>query len=262
MNVAGKILVITGGGSGIGKAMGHAFRRAGAAKIVVADIDVAAANEVAAAIGGRAFSCDVTDEAQIKSLIETVERDHGPIDLFCSNAGIASGFDPRTENAAAAPNEEWSLAWALNVMAHVYAARALIPLMKSRGGGYLLNTVSAAGLLSQIGSAVYSTTKHAAIGFAENVAIMHRDDNIKVSVLCPQGVDTPLLRNLPAGPQSLDGVLSADEVAQVVLDGLRAETFLILPHAAVRRYVQRKAEDTDRWLEGMANLKRKMLGSA
>ena len=262
MNVAGKILVITGGGSGIGKAMAHAFHHAGAAKIVVADIDVEAADEVAAAIGGRAFACDVTDEAQIKSLIETVERDHGPIDLFCSNAGIASGFDPRTENAAAAPNEVWSQAWALNVMAHVYAARALIPLMKSRGGGYLLHTVSAAGLLSQIGSAVYSTTKHAAIGFAENVAIMHRDDNIKVSVLCPQGVDTPLLRNLPAGPQSLDGVLSADEVAQVVLDGLGAETFLILPHAAVRRYVQRKAEDTDRWLEGMAHLRRKMLGPA
>ena len=262
MNVAGKILVITGGGSGIGKAMAHAFHHAGAAKIVVADIDVEAADEVAAAIGGRAFACDVTDEAQIKSLIETVERDHGPIDLFCSNAGIASGFDPRTENAAAAPNEVWSKAWALNVMAHVYAARALIPLMKSRGGGYLLHTVSAAGLLSQIGSAVYSTTKHAAIGFAENVAIMHRDDNIKVSVLCPQGVDTPLLRNLPAGPQSLDGVLSADEVAQVVLDGLGAETFLILPHAAVRRYVQRKAEDTDRWLEGMAHLRRKMLGPA
>ncbi len=262
MNVAGKIVVITGGGSGIGKAMGHAFHRAGAAKIVVADIDVAAANEVAAAIGGRAFVCDVTDESQIKSLIETVERDHGPIDLFCSNAGVASGFDQRTENAAAAPNEVWSRAWALNVMAHVYAARALIPLMKSRGGGYLLNTVSAAGLLSQIGSAVYSTTKHAAIGFAENIAIMHRDDNIRVSVLCPQGVDTPLLRNLPAGPQSLDGVLSADEVAQVVLDGLRAETFLILPHAAVRRYVQRKAEDADRWLEGMAHLRRKMLGPA
>jgi NAD(P)-dependent dehydrogenase (short-subunit alcohol dehydrogenase family) len=257
MKVAGKIVVVTGGGSGIGKAMCHAFHRAGAAKVVIADIDAAAAEEVAAAIGGRAFCCDVTDETQIQALIETAERHHGPIDLFCSNAGIASGFDQRTENAAAAPNDVWSRAWALNVMAHVYAARALIPLMKSRGGGYLLNTVSAAGLLSQIGSAVYSTTKHAAIGFAENVAIMHRDD-IRVSVLCPQGVDTPLLRSLPAGPQSLDGVLSADEVAEAVLHGLDSETFLILPHADVRRYMLRKAEDTDRWLAGMAQLRRKL----
>ena len=135
MKVAGKIVVVTGGGSGIGigKAMCHAFHRAGAAKVVIGDIDAAAAEEVAAAIGGRAFCCDVTDETQIQALIETAERDHGPIDLFCSNAGIASGFDQRTENAAAAPNDVWSRAWALNVMAHVYAARALIPLMKSRG---------------------------------------------------------------------------------------------------------------------------------
>ena len=167
MNVVGKIVVVTGGGSGIGKAMCHAFHRAGAAKVVVADIDPAAADQVAEAISGRAFSCDVSQEAQIQALIETTEREHGPIDLFCSNAGIASGFDPRTENAAAAPDEAWNRAWSVNVMAHVYAARTLIPLMKGRGGGYLLNTASAAGLLSQIGSAIYTTTKHAALGFAE-----------------------------------------------------------------------------------------------
>jgi NAD(P)-dependent dehydrogenase (short-subunit alcohol dehydrogenase family) len=262
MNVAGKVVVVTGGGSGIGKAMCHAFHRAGAAMVAVADIDLASAAEVAIATNGKAFSCDVTQEAQIEALIETTEANHGPIDLFCSNAGIASGFDQRTENAASAPDEIWNKAWAVNVMAHVYAARALIPLMKSRGGGYLLNTVSAAGLLSQIGSAVYATTKRAALGFAENVAIMHRDDNIKVSVLCPQGVDTPMLRGLPAGPQSLDGVLSADEVAQVVVRELVSEKFLILPHAAVGPYALRKAEDMDRWLEGMARLKRKMQESA
>jgi NAD(P)-dependent dehydrogenase (short-subunit alcohol dehydrogenase family) len=262
MNVAGKIVVVTGGGSGIGKAMCHAFHRAGAAKVVVADIDPATADQVAKATNGTAFSCDVTQELQITALIATTESDYGPIDLFCSNAGIASGFDQRTTNAAAAPDEIWNRAWSINVMAHVYAARVLIPLMKSRGGGYLLNTVSAAGLLSQIGSAVYATTKHAAFGFAENVAIMHRDDNVKVSVLCPQGVDTPMLRGLPAGPQSLDGVLSADEVAQVVLQGLDSEAFLILPHADVRRYFLRKAEDEERWLEGMVRLKRKIQGSA
>ncbi len=260
MNVRGKLVVVTGGGSGIGEAMCHAFHRVGAAKVVVADIDAAAADRVAKATDGEAFSCDVSQEAQIRSMIETTESDYGPIDLFCSNAGVATGFDERMENAAAASDDIWNKAWSVNVMAHVYAARALIPLMKRRGGGYFLNTVSAAGLLSQIGSAVYSTTKHAAVGFAENLAITHRDHNIKVSVLCPQAVDTPMLRNLPSGPQSGDGVLSADDVAQIALQGLNSETFLILPHAAVRRYVLRKAENMDQWIDGMARLKRKMQG--
>jgi NAD(P)-dependent dehydrogenase (short-subunit alcohol dehydrogenase family) len=262
MDVAGKVVVVTGGGSGIGKALCDAFHAAGAAKVVVADIDAAAAQAVAAAIGGRAVTCDVARDGDVRALIETTERDDGPIALFCSNAGIATGFDLQTQNAAAASDEVWARGFAVNVMAHIYAARALIPLMKARGGGYLLNTISAAGLLSQIGSAVYATTKHAALGFAENIAIMHRDDNIKVSVLCPQGVDTPILRGIDAGVVSVDGILSADEVAQCVLAGIAAETFLILPHETVRRYMQNKAADTDRWIGGMAKFKRRLQAPA
>lgn len=258
MELLGKIVVVTGGGSGIGRALCVAVHQAGAKKVVVADIELQAAQATADAIGGAAFLCDVAQEAHVRSLIERTEAQFGPIDLFCSNAGVALGFSARVENAAAGPDELWQRAWSVNVMGHVYAARHLIPRMKALGRGYLLNTVSAAGLLSQIGSAIYSTTKHAAIGFAENVAIAHKDDGIKVSVLCPQAVDTPLLRGLPAGAQSGDGVLSAEQVAQAAIEGLRRETFLILPHAEVREYMQRKMEDRDRWIAGMARLQRRL----
>jgi len=230
MQVTGKVVVVTGGGNGIGKAMCEAFHRAGAAKVVVADIDPDGARAVATPIGGAAFKCDVGKEKDILHVIEETEHQFGPIALFCSNAGIGGGFDPLSVNAGGSSDEPWQRSWAVHVMAHVYAARHLIPRMKARGGGYFLNTISAAGLLSQVGSPAYSTTKHAAVGFAENLAISHKAHNIKVSILCPQGVDTNMLRSIPKGPQSGDGDLSPEQVAQDVLKGLEEEAFAILPH--------------------------------
>lgn len=257
MRVADQTVVVTGGANGIGRALCERFRREGAGAVVVADIDAAGADRVARDIGAASHACDVAQEADIVRLIEDTERRFGPIGLFCSNAGIAM-FDPDPGNAASAPNEAWSRSWAVNVMAHVYAARALVPRMSARGGGYLLNTVSAAGLLSQIGGAVYATTKHAALGFAECLAIAHREHGIRVSVLCPQGVDTPMLRSLPAGAQNVDGVLSPEAVADAVIEGLERESFLILPHLQVAAYLRRKAEDYDRWLAGMRKLRQKL----
>ena len=165
MQVAGKVVVVTGGANGIGRALCEAFHRAGAAKVVVADLDLAGAEAVAAAIGGAAFKCDVGQEKDIRHVIEETERRFGPIALFCSNAGIGGGFDPLSENAGGSSDEPWAKSWAVHVMAHVYAARHLVPRMKARGGGYFLNTISAAGLLSQVGSPAYSATKHGAVGF-------------------------------------------------------------------------------------------------
>ena len=234
------------------------FAAEGTRAVVVADLDIDAAEEVARAFNGTAVRCDVGAEADIRALIDRTERDLGPIDLFCSNAGIAPGFDPLARNAGGAEDEHWMRAWAVNVMAHVWAARTLVPRMQERGGGYFLQTISAAGLLSQVGSAVYSTTKHAAVGFAENLAISHRAQGIRVSILCPQGVDTPMLRALPAGPQRDDGVLSAEAVAEATVQGLRREDFLILPHPQVADYMRAKAGNYDRWIGGMAKLQARL----
>ena len=258
MQVTGKVVVVTGGGNGIGRAMCEAFHRAGAAKVVVADIDANATRAVAGAIGGAAFKCDVGKEADIVHVIEETERQFGPIALFCSNAGIGGGFDPLSVNAGGDSDEPWQRSWAIHVMAHVYAARHLVPRYKARGGGYFLNTISAAGLLSQVGSPAYSTTKHAAVGFAENLAISHKADNIGVSILCPQGVDTNMLRSIPKGPQSGDGDLSPEQVARDVLAGLEQETFVILPHPQVLGYMRWKTDDYDRWITGMARIQAKM----
>ena len=258
MQVAGKVVVVTGGANGIGRALCEAFHRVGAAKVVVADLDLANAEAVAASIAGAAFKCDVGKEKDILHVVEATEQQFGPIALFCSNAGIGGGFDPLSENAGGSSDEPWAKSWAIHVMAHVYAARHLVPRMKARGGGYFLNTISAAGLLSQVGSPAYSTTKHAAVGFAENLAISHKADNIKVSILCPQGVDTNMLRSIPKGPQSGDGDLSPEQVAQDALKGIEQETFVILPHPQVADYMRKKTENYDRWIGGMAKIQARM----
>lgn len=257
MRVKDKIVAVTGGGSGIGKALCEAFHRKGAKAVVVVDLDGDKAEEVARSVNGRAFRCDVANEPEVVYMIEETEAKIGPIGLFCSNAGFMDRASS-PDDATAAPNEIWNRAWKVHVMAHVYAARALVPRMAARGGGYFLNTVSAAGLLSQIGNSVYATTKHAAIGFAEALAITHRDQGIKVSVLCPQGVDTPLLSNAARGAESLDGVLSAEECAIAAVRGLDAETFLILPHPQVAAYLQNKGVNYDKWLGGMRKLRRSL----
>jgi NAD(P)-dependent dehydrogenase (short-subunit alcohol dehydrogenase family) len=258
MQLSGKIVVVTGGANGIGRALCEAFHRAGATKVIVADLDVAGARTVAASVDGAAFKCDVAQEKDIIHVIAETERLFGPISLFCSNAGIGGGFDPKSENAGGTSDEPFARSWAIHVMAHVYAARHLIPRFKARGQGYFLNTISAAGLLSQVGSPAYSTTKHAAVGFAENLAISHRADGIKVSILCPQGVDTDMLRSIPRGPQSGDGDLSPEQVAKDALLGIEQETFLILPHPQVLGYMRKKTENYDRWISGMAKIQARM----
>jgi NAD(P)-dependent dehydrogenase (short-subunit alcohol dehydrogenase family) len=215
---------------------------------------------VAAQVGGLGMGCNVAHEPDVTALARAGETRFGRVDLFCSNAGV-SVRDADLENAASTPDDGWALGWSVNVMAHVYAARACLPGMIARGEGYFLNTVSAAGLLSQIGSAIYSTTKHAAVGFAESLAITHAHHGIKVSILCPQAVDTPMLGGA-RGSQSVDGVLSPEQVAETVVEGLAGERFLILPHPQVVTYMQRKTADYDRWLRGMVRLRDQVMSGA
>lgn len=256
MEISGKIAVVTGAAQGIGRALCVALKDAGARHVVAVDLDIDGAAETAGMVDGTAVACDVGDQGQIEGMIDKVEADIGPIDLMCSNAGILTGKDESFDNIAFASTEVWNKAWAVNVMAHVHAARHLIPKMKARGGGYFMHTASAAGLLNQVGSAVYGVTKHAAIGFAEAVALGHKDDNIRVSVLCPQGVDTAMVRNAGENPATADGILSSQEVAEKTLDAIRAETFLVLPHEEVAQYMRNKVENYDRWIGGMAKLQR------
>ncbi len=258
MDVAGKVIVVTGGANGIGRALCERFHAEGARKVVVADLEESNAQSVALTLGGDAFGVDVRDESALAAMVAKVEADHGGIDLFCSNAGIIA-LDGEPWWATSAANETWQAMWDIHVMPHVFAARACLPGMLARGKGYFLNTVSAAGLLNQIGDAAYSTTKHAAIGFAESLAITHADDGIGVSALCPQAVATRMIGdNGDGGTAGVDGVLTPEAVADEVIKGLAEERFLILPHEEVEAYRQNKARDYDRWLGGMRKLRRNM----
>lgn len=264
MEIAGKVVVVTGAGKGIGRALCERFHREGAEKIVVTDLDGEAAAEVAACTDGEALALDVRDASALQNLVDQVEARYGRIDLFCSNAGILT-LDGEPWWATSAPDSTWQAMWEIHVMAHVRAARACLPGMLNRGAGYFLNTASAAGLLNQVGDAAYSTTKHAAIGFAESLAITHGDDGIGVSVLCPQAVATGMVDALGEGSRaaagqaaSVDGVVSPEDVAAAAVSGLREERFLILPHPEVEGYRQAKAQDYDRWLGGMRKLRRRV----
>jgi NAD(P)-dependent dehydrogenase (short-subunit alcohol dehydrogenase family) len=254
MQMRGRVIVVTGGASGIGRALARRFAAEGAAAVVIADLDGDGAAVVADEVGGLAVRTDVSREDDIEALVARATQEFGRIDLFCSNAGIAGW-----EGGAEVPNDEWQRIWDVNVMAHVYAARHALPGMLDRGEGYLLNTASAAGLLTNLGNLTYTVTKHAAVGLAEWLAITYGDRGIRVSCLCPQGVRTPMLLGglgSAAGSSVLagGGMLEPEDVAQVVVDGLAAERFLILPHAEVAEYVRRKANDPDRWLAGMRRL--------
>ncbi len=261
MRVEGKVVLITGGAHGIGRALAERFHAEGARGIGIADLDGAAATEVASSIGGVGLAADVSSEDGVREAVRAAEVELGPIDLMCSNAGLAYSDAPDW-TVATQTNEQWDRAWRVNVMAHVWGVRATLPGMLERGGGYYLHTVSAAGLLNQIGDAVYSTTKHAALGFAEALAITHGGQGIGVSVICPQAVDTKLYaaqdHDGPAKAASADGVLTPADVAGAVIEGLAEERFMILPHPSVAKYFLNKASDYERWLGGMRKFRRSL----
>ena len=251
MDLSDKVIVVTGGGNGIGRALCRRFAAGGARAIVVADIDAAAARTVADEVGGVALETDVTRESDVQRLVARTLDRHGALDLFCSNAGIAKNGDETASDA------EWGRCWDVHVMAHVYAARAVLPSMLARGAGYLLQTVSAAGLLTHPQSATYAVTKHASLAFAEWLSIAYGDRGIKVSALCPQGVRTDMLLRAEreGGSFLIEGALEPAHVADIVVQGIADERFLILPHPEVAEYAQRRATDRERWLRGMRKLR-------
>jgi len=255
MQIQNKVVVVTGGANGIGRALCRAFAAAGARAVVVADLDEQGAKRVADEIKGTAVATNVGKESDVQRLVEQTTRQFGQIDVFCSNAGVGVQGGPDSSDA------DWQKSWDVNVMAHIYAARAVLPQMLDRKEGYLVQTVSAAGLLAQIGSAPYSVTKHAAMSFAEWLAITYGDQGIRVSALCPQGVRTNMLFNAEFGGGAflLEGALEPEQVAADVIRAVTEERFLILPHPEVAKYFQNKANDYERWLRGMRKLQAKTM---
>lgn len=254
MDLKDKIIVVTGAASGIGHAMCIRFAQEAPKHIICVDLNLEGAQQTASQIGGTAYGVNVGVAGEIAALIETVERDVGPIDLFCSNAGIS------VAGGVEVPDEDWQRIWDINVMSHIWAARALVPLMTARGGGYLLNTSSAAGLLNQVGSAPYGVTKHAAVGLAEWLAMTYGDQGIKVSVLCPQAVRTEMTRGMEDHVAAIDGMMEPEPVAEACVQTIREETFLVLPHKEVIGYMRAKTENYDRWIGGMRKLNRRFGG--
>ena len=254
MQIQDKVAIVTGGGSGIGEALAKRFHDEGASGVVVVDRDGSNAERVAQSIGATAVELDVTDETGIVDLVNQTVKDHGSLDIFVSNAGYV------TQGGVEADNDEIQRMWEVHVMSHIYAARASIPVMAANGGGYLLNTASAAGLLTQLGSMQYSITKAAAVSLGEFLAITYGERGIRVSMLCPQAVETNILANSPdrldqdrgtPGSAAGDGVLTAEQLADTVIGCMTEERFLVLPHPEVQTYRERKANDVDRWISGM-----------
>jgi len=259
MDILDATIVVTGGASGIGRALARRFAAEGAGQVYVVDQDGSGAAAVAQEIGGVSAALDVTDEPAIVALIEQIERDTGPIDLWCGNAGIGANGGVDLDDDA------WNANWDVNVLAHVKACRHLIPRWVARGRGHLLITASAAGLLTNLGTAPYAVTKHAAVALAEWIAITHGNDGVGVSCLCPQGVRTPMTESdgeLAIEVVKAMGMIEPEEVADAVIAGLANDTFLILPHPEVARYEQRRASDRDRWLEGMRSLQARLIPRA
>jgi NAD(P)-dependent dehydrogenase (short-subunit alcohol dehydrogenase family) len=251
MEIAGKVCAVTGAASGIGRALARRFKADGAAGVAVADLDAAGLAPLADELGALAVTCDVAREDEVQRLIAETEAAYGPIDIYCSNAGIVS------EGGEEAPDAEWQRNWDGHLMAHVYAARVLASQMAERGAGYIVLTASAAGVLSHPDSATYAVPKHATVAFAEWLSINYGDKGVGVSALCPQAVRTAMTQGREGSVASVDGMIEPEELAECVVQSMAREEFLILPHPEVLEYMRRKTADYDRWLGGMRRFKAK-----